>query len=308
MKTRQLEALVALVECGTVNAAADRLNTPQPNLSRILKTLEAEYSSKIFNRSDNRLHVTPLGMTLFRRAKSVVAEIEAARADLDAFDERGIETVRLSCAPIALEHLLPTAISRLQQDAFEFSVVLIGTSEDDPDSRIRALRDGSCDIVVTLADDVTDKSGLQQQNLFDLELRLFTSKAHPALSLAEPTLQSLFEFDWVLQSRNGVPAGTISRSFKRAEIAPPSKSLLVSDRYVISLLLAKGQYISPLLYHPDCVSDPLVELDQVQIAGYGAKYQLALFTRTGYLPNIAAKQMIRELVDNTRCKQTRRVC
>ena len=51
MNITELRYLVAIMECGSVSAAAKRLYAAQPNVSKALKNLEEEYHLRIFERS-----------------------------------------------------------------------------------------------------------------------------------------------------------------------------------------------------------------------------------------------------------------
>ncbi len=51
MNITELRYLVAIMECGSVSAAAKRLYAAQPNVSKALKNLEEEYHLRIFQRS-----------------------------------------------------------------------------------------------------------------------------------------------------------------------------------------------------------------------------------------------------------------
>jgi len=55
MNTRQLRHLLAVVEYGSVSAAADHVNLSQPALSRSLRALEDELRAPLFDRHERRL-------------------------------------------------------------------------------------------------------------------------------------------------------------------------------------------------------------------------------------------------------------
>lgn len=298
MKIRQLQALAALVEQGSVSAAAIYLNTPQPNLSRLLMALENEYSHGLFDRTGHKINVNPLGMMLYRRAKAIMAEINASKSDLASIKGDNIDNVRINCAPIAVEELLPSVISEMQKQGSGNNIILSGSSVDEPEERIRALKRGDCDIVVTLADEIKDKKGLAQKNLYNLQICIFASKDHPATQKKAPTIKSLYQFDWIFPSRNGKPAHAISRSFQRAFIKLPPKLLLVSNRNLIFSLLSQGSYLAPMLYHPNLTNHRLNDLDIIKISELNLNYPIALFTRDNYVPGHAAQSMINNFVNH----------
>jgi len=84
MRLRQLQFLLAIVDSGlNVTAAAERLFTSQPGVSKQLKLLEEELKLKIFTRKGKSLEaVTAEGEEVIRRARSI---LRVPTADFYAF-------------------------------------------------------------------------------------------------------------------------------------------------------------------------------------------------------------------------------
>lgn len=81
MKLRQLKYIVAIADNGlNVSAAAKRLYTSQPGVSKQLKQLEEELGVEIFVRNGRTLsRITPTGQEVIARARVIVREAEAIR-------------------------------------------------------------------------------------------------------------------------------------------------------------------------------------------------------------------------------------
>ena len=76
LRFRQLQAFHAIVETGTVTAAAARLGISQPGLSNLLAQLERQTRVRLFERSKGRLVPTPEADVLFREVDTVVRGLE----------------------------------------------------------------------------------------------------------------------------------------------------------------------------------------------------------------------------------------
>lgn len=78
MKLRQLKYVVAIADNGlNVSAAAKRLYTSQPGISKQLKQLEEELGVDIFVRNGRNLsRITPIGQEVIARARVIVREAE----------------------------------------------------------------------------------------------------------------------------------------------------------------------------------------------------------------------------------------
>lgn len=73
---RQLQAFHAIIETGTVTAAAEQLGISQPAISNLLAQLERQTGLKLFLRRKGRLVPTPEATVLFREVDTVVRGID----------------------------------------------------------------------------------------------------------------------------------------------------------------------------------------------------------------------------------------
>lgn len=72
MELKQLEYFAIVCEKGSFNQAASCLYTSQPNVSRVIHSLEAELGRKLFLRSNRGLEITPYGETVREYASIIV--------------------------------------------------------------------------------------------------------------------------------------------------------------------------------------------------------------------------------------------
>lgn len=79
MKLRQLKYVVAIADNGlNITAAAHRLHTSQPGVSKQLKLLEEELGAELFVRHGrNLVAITATGHEVIARARVIVREAEA---------------------------------------------------------------------------------------------------------------------------------------------------------------------------------------------------------------------------------------
>ncbi|MCZ6678064.1 MAG: LysR substrate-binding domain-containing protein [Candidatus Poribacteria bacterium] len=76
ISTKQLEVFLAVVECGTVTGAAERLCLSQPAVSRTLERFQHEAGFEIFRRKGNRLVVTDSGSAFYDEVKRYYSGLE----------------------------------------------------------------------------------------------------------------------------------------------------------------------------------------------------------------------------------------
>jgi len=79
MALRHLRYFVAVAEAGSLTvAAARKLHTSQPSLSRQIRDLESELGAQLLTRRARGIELTPAGRAFLDHARSVLAQVDAA--------------------------------------------------------------------------------------------------------------------------------------------------------------------------------------------------------------------------------------
>ncbi|MFD2854384.1 LysR family transcriptional regulator [Seohaeicola zhoushanensis] len=74
---KQLEAFVWIADLGSFRAAAERLNTTQPNISARIAALEEILNVTLMERDAGSVRLTPRGRDLLDHARAVLRQTEA---------------------------------------------------------------------------------------------------------------------------------------------------------------------------------------------------------------------------------------
>src|SRR5512140_913345 len=96
---RQLQLFIALAEHGSVTAAAKARHVTQPTVSMQLKDLTGAVGLPLFERVDNRIHLTQAGEELLRTARAMSDEWAAFVQHIDAM--KGLTRGRLRVALVS---------------------------------------------------------------------------------------------------------------------------------------------------------------------------------------------------------------
>ena len=75
MEINQLEYFLAVCERGSINKAAECLYTSQPNVSKIINSLERELGRELFKRTHKGIEKTPYGKTISQYAEVILKHI-----------------------------------------------------------------------------------------------------------------------------------------------------------------------------------------------------------------------------------------
>jgi DNA-binding transcriptional LysR family regulator len=134
MELRQLQYFAAVARHGHFTRAAEELYVTQPALSQQVRRLEAELGLALLRRTSRGVELTPAGEDLLQHAERVLAEVAAAREQMDrhAGVSRGVARVAATAA-----------------DAARLADALAGFHADHPRVQV-ALRQGSAAEVANL--------------------------------------------------------------------------------------------------------------------------------------------------------------
>ncbi len=95
MNFEDLRGIVAVTEHGHVGAAADALGISQSALTRRIQRIERELGATLFDRAGRALHLNDRGKSFIPRAKGMLADAAAARAEVARLMDPERGTVRL---------------------------------------------------------------------------------------------------------------------------------------------------------------------------------------------------------------------
>lgn len=104
MTIRHLRIFAAVVDCGTMHAAAQKLYLSQPTITQAVKELEEHYGCLLFERYGRRLMITPAGQELLGHARELLGVYE--RMEQSMKQQAGQKLLRIGATVILAEQLL----------------------------------------------------------------------------------------------------------------------------------------------------------------------------------------------------------
>lgn len=96
MKIEQLRWLIEIVNCGSINQAAQKLFIAHSSLSFAVKSLEAEFGEAIFERNNKGMALTYFGADVYNQAKMICAEIDFLQTISEKKKEQPVENLSIS--------------------------------------------------------------------------------------------------------------------------------------------------------------------------------------------------------------------
>ena len=145
----RLRLLVRLQEHGTIRAVALHEMLSASAVSQQLGVLERETGTALLERTGRRVRLTAAGVILARRAREILAQMDAAERELGHLGEVPTGTVSLAAFQSAIHAIALPAVRRLNERHPDLEVVVL---ELEPHESMRALRRGDVDIIITTTD------------------------------------------------------------------------------------------------------------------------------------------------------------
>ncbi|WP_339249415.1 LysR family transcriptional regulator [Sporosarcina sp. FSL W8-0480] len=143
MTTTELEIIKTLAEEGNMRKAAERLFLSQPALSQRLQTIEKEWGTLLFIRSQKGLEPTPAGELVIAYAKETILKKEETAEMIASLANKVHGTLKIACASIVGQTWLPQVLKEFVNTYPDAKISLMtGWSSE----IVRALYDGEAHI------------------------------------------------------------------------------------------------------------------------------------------------------------------
>jgi DNA-binding transcriptional LysR family regulator len=238
MELRQLQYFAAVARHRSFTRAAAALYVTQPALSQQIRRLEAELGLALLRRTSKGVELTPAGADLLAHADRVIADVEAARAEMDrhAGVSRGVARVAATAADAPR---LPEALAAFHSEHPGIQVALRQGSAQEV---VDLTRRGAVDVaVLALAGD--PPPGVDAHPLTDEPLRLAVALDDPLAGATGIGMSSLRGRPFILAEpgsalRDAVLAATQAAGFS------PLPLFEVGDPHAVRFLVRAGLGIS----------------------------------------------------------------
>ena len=196
MDLRRLTLLHELSRLGSMRAVAEELGYTTSTVSQQLSVLAREAGVALIEPTGRRVRLTPAGERLAAHAGTILAAVDAARADLDPAGEPA-GTVRVAGFATAIRRSLLPVVARLSA---EHPAVHLRLYEHEPAEAVALLADDEVDLALVYDYELAP---VRWDALFAIT-PLWTSAWDLGVPAAdtEQELAAFADADWIVNSRN----------------------------------------------------------------------------------------------------------
>ena len=242
MKLHQLRYLAAVAQSGlNITAAAQKLHTSQPGVSKQIKLLEDELGFQIFTREGRNLtRITPAGQQVIDRALQILKETQAIRDLATELRDEGRGSLAIGTTHTQARYVLPEVIHEFRGRY--------------PDVRLNLHQGTSEQIAEMVAQDRIDCAiNTGSEHLFpDLTLLpcyrwhrvIVVPRNHPLAEVPRPTLKQLVAYPLITYTFSFSGASSLQQAFARAGLTP-DVAITARDSDVIKTYVRLGPVLQP---------------------------------------------------------------
>ncbi|HMQ33804.1 MAG TPA: LysR substrate-binding domain-containing protein [Chloroflexaceae bacterium] len=236
MELRHLIYFEAVARHEHVSKAALELMISQPAITKQLQDLERELrGGPLFERVGRRLRLTEAGRAFLAHTRTILAQVEAARAEMRERGDLHGGRVGIGAPPTVSERLLPEVLRRFHRDYPELE---LRVHEGSTSTLMTLLDSGEIELAVVTRPD--SLRGLRVTELFSEPLVVVVERAHP-LALAgrrSVTMAELASEPFLLYSPGGYVREATLRACREAGFLP--RVVLDSGSMELLLRLAEA--------------------------------------------------------------------
>lgn len=291
--SRQLRAFLLVARYQNFTRASESMFITPSGLSLLIRELELQLGSRLFDRTTRHVRLTPHGNQLLAVVRRNMAELDAAMSQIGRTAQEASQSLSIGAPPLVAANILPKAIKEFR--------------EHRPDMRIHLL-DGN---LVTILDGVRagkldmglgifrSAPGIRRTPFFRFSLMVIRPDSDTALRRASTTWSALKRERLICVPSTSPLQQLIDKHLKQAGISSQADVIVTSlDTQIAMVEAGEGIAVIPSFGLPVCrnrrvvmsrLINPVVTLDFHQIRNRGKKLPPVAEDFTAFLQSYIAR-------------------
>lgn len=291
MRLHHIRDLVAVIESGSIRAAARKLGLSQPAVTKCLRSLEAELRIQLVKRTPQGIVPTPAGRAFFARARAIQEELRKATEELAQLSGQNTGSVTFGVGPLAAALVVPDAVNLFRRQLPRVGARVV---EGFVPALIPLLREGTLDFALGPRFDASPDPAIAFRPLFREQWFVVARKNHPLR--AARALAELADADWLGLQGSDRAGGPFDRMFLAAGLPVPQQILKCDSHNTSVAVLGKTDMVAIMGSRMLATSPARDILVRIPVAETTPTVTVGMFTRTDPPLTPAAAAMARAVI------------
>ena len=208
-----LRGFYYVAKTGSFSAAGREIGRGQPTISHQIKCLEKEYGVTLFDRSRDRMELTPEGKILFERAISIFEIVKSMQDEIDKGHQQLKGRITIVATHAVISSFLPKYIVDFHKKHPDVIFDVHGGGVKTILERVE-----STDADFGFLNLTSVPKGLDYHNLFETKLVLLTPKNGPFAKKKQPTLEQIAKQPFIFFPLSSTIHPYIEKKFMEREL------------------------------------------------------------------------------------------
>lgn len=195
MDPRHLMQFAVIAELGSLTKAAQRLNTTQPSLSRMIKTLETRVGGAVLRRDRYGVAPTEIGQRLADEGREIMRRTQQADTAIQRWRHGLRGELRVGVGPMLAAALMGDFLSEFIESGPHYSLKVYCEYAA---RLLERLENDELDVAIMPYDLNRREGTLVRETLFQDRLAVFVGKNDPLAGKANVPPSALAEHHWIV--------------------------------------------------------------------------------------------------------------
>ncbi len=289
---KQLHAFCAVMQQGSISAAAMQLNASQPAVSLQIQALEREMGCVFFERNGPKIKPTPDARLFYHLARARIESLDGLADDFSAL--RGDATqgeIQIAGGETAILNILPQVLKRYHT---RYPAVRIQTFNTIAKAIPQLLRDDKADFAVgSLLEEVDD---LRYQPITQFSPLLIMPTGHALMSKSMIELSDIAEYELILPPQHSYTWKVVEVVFAQHQV-PLNIRLVAASSEAAKRYVAAGLGVAILTEASLAGTEGVVSRDLSQ---YFAQRSYGIIVRRGKYLSPAAQRFVEMVTESVK--------
>ena len=286
MRLSQIRDFVAVIECGSINAAAHKLGISQPGVTKSIKGLETELNAQLVQRTTRGVVATPYGRAFYVRARVAQSELTKGAEEVGQLAGSRSGSVAFGTGPYAATMIVPDAIVQFRKQYPDAGLRVV---EGFVHALVPQIRDETLDFAIGPRLSDIRGAGIAFRPLFYHERVVAGRRGHPLRQAG--SLKELAKASWLTFE----PLAFLERMFTEVGLRPPQPVILCESHTAFLSLLASTDMVGVVPRRIIAWPSNPGPIDEMRIAESLPTLTVGLFTKADSLLTPVASAMAKAL-------------